>query len=137
MNNLEKYQEELTEYLLKGEVFCVTKAGDICSCQALYRLIHSLEPCENCLFKNSPGGCAKARKDWLMQEYVEPEVDWSKVSVDTPILVKNFERDLWTRRYFAKYENGKVYAWDGGRTSWSVNRPKEIIDWPIAKLAEE
>lgn len=137
MNNLEKNQKELAKYLLSKDAFCVTKDGDICSCPGYFSI-----SCGNCLFDNLPfddfsDGCVKAREDWLMQEYVEPEVDWSKVPVDTPILVKNFERDLWTRRYFAKYENGKVYAWDGGRTSWSVNRPKEIIDWPIAKLAEE
>lgn len=132
MNNLEKHQEELEKYLLNYESFCVTKDGDICSCRA-----HDWNPCGKCLFYGLPGGCAKTRKDWLMQEYVEPEVDWSEIPVDTPILVKNFERDSWRRRYFAKYENGKVYAWDGGRTSWSVDRPNEIVDWVITKLAEE
>lgn len=128
MNNLEKHQKELAEYLFNENSFCVTKKGGICGCLDI--------PCEHCIFNNLPDGCIEARKDWLMEEYVEPEVDWSEVPVDTPILVKNFERDLWTRRYFAKYENGKVYAWDGGRTSWSVNKPNEIIDWPITKLAE-
>ena len=128
MNNLEKHQEELAEYLFNENSFCVTKKGDIHDCLDI--------SCECCIFEGLSSGCKKARKDWLMEEYVEPEVDWSEVPVDTPILVKNFERDLWTRRYFAKYENGKVYAWDGGRTSWSVNKPNEIIDWPITKLAE-
>lgn len=135
MNNLEKHQEELTEYLLSGKVFCVTKEGDICSCQALYRLIHSLEPCENCLFKNSPGGCAKARKDWLVEEYTEPEVDWSKVPVDTPIFVSN-SGERWFARYFAKYKDGKVYAWGDGATSWSACNSDDVTTWPFAHLAE-
>lgn len=130
MNNLEKHQKELEKYLLNCESFCVTKDGDICSCRA-----HGWNPCGKCIFYSLPGGCKKARKDWLMEEYVEPKVDWSKVAVDTPILVRNFESDLWKHRYFAKYENGKIYAWDGGRTSWSVNESNDIIDWSFAKLA--
>ena len=37
------------------------------------------------------------------------------------------------KRYFAKYENNKVYAWDNGATSWSA---KSITDWQYAKLIE-
>lgn len=45
-------------------------------------------------------------------------VDWSKVAVDTPIIVNElFSVDL--RRYFKEYKNGKVYYFSGGRTSWS------------------
>ena len=33
-------------------------------------------------------------------------IDWSKVEVDTPILVKNYEDEPWIKRYFAKYEDG-------------------------------
>lgn len=44
--------------------------------------------------------------------------DWSKVAVDTPIIVNElFSIDL--RRYFKEYKNGKVYYFSGGRTSWS------------------
>ena len=38
-------------------------------------------------------------------------VDWSKVPVDTKILVSDYDdTSVWIRRYFAKYENGIVYA---------------------------
>ena len=64
-------------------------------------------------------------------------VDWSKVPVDTPILVKDFKEYNWERRYFAKVENDKVYAWDGGATSWSVDNSKCCFtSWRHAKLAE-
>lgn len=43
-------------------------------------------------------------------------VDWSKVAVDTPIIVKE-KIDL--KRHFAKFENGFVYYYDNGRTSWT------------------
>ena len=67
-------------------------------------------------------------------EKSELGVDWSKVAVDTPILVSN-NGDYWRRRYFAKYENGMVYAFNGGKTSWS-NHGEEPIAWEYAKLAE-
>lgn len=68
----------------------------------------------------------------------EKKVDWSKVAVDTPILVRNYEEVGWTIRYFAKYEKGRVYAWDGGRTSLTsqeYNLSPNV--WNYAKLAEE
>ena len=66
----------------------------------------------------------------------EPEVDWSKVAVDTPILVRCVGGKEWGKRYFAKYENGVVYAWFGGRTSWSTDNDDGILAWDFAKLAE-
>lgn len=65
----------------------------------------------------------------------EPEVDWSEVEVDTPILVRNEPYEAWNRRYFAKYEDGIVYAWCNGATSWSLI-DKDMLDWEYAKLAE-
>ena len=64
----------------------------------------------------------------------EPEVDWTKVPVDTPILVRNGTDPTWHRRYFAKYEDGMVYTWAEGKTSWSSNG--RIVRWDYAKLAE-
>lgn len=44
-------------------------------------------------------------------------VEWGKVSVDTPVIVKSaFEKK---KLYFAKYENGRIYCFTGGQTSWS------------------
>lgn len=64
-------------------------------------------------------------------------VDWSKVAVDTPILVRDCNGYNWQRRYFAKVENDKIYAWDGGATSWSVgNGERCFTSWRHAKLAE-
>ena len=80
--------------------------------------------------------CDDLRRKWMEQEYKEPHVDWSKIPVDTPILVRSNEKHAWIRRYFAKYENGSVYAWEQGATSWSAERPAYICDWKYAKLAE-
>lgn len=44
-------------------------------------------------------------------------VEWEKVPVDTPVIAKTL---LKTKKlYFAKYENGLVYCFTNGQTSWS------------------
>lgn len=62
-------------------------------------------------------------------------VDWESVEVDTPIFVKMKGDKVWKCRYFSKYENGKVYAWVDGKTSWSNRICDEPICWDIVKLA--
>lgn len=62
-------------------------------------------------------------------------VDWSKVAVDTPILV-SLDDKLWLCRYFADFKNGIVYTWGNGATSWSVPRREHKDAWSFAKLAE-
>lgn len=63
-------------------------------------------------------------------------VDWSKVPVDTPILVKDDYDDKWEKAYFAEYENGMVYAWNNGRTSFSAISKDDTFIWDRAKLAK-
>lgn len=63
-------------------------------------------------------------------------VDWSKVPVDTKILV-SCDGCNWFKKYFAKVQNGEIYAWDNGFTSWSVsNKEYCVTRWRYAKLAE-
>lgn len=63
-------------------------------------------------------------------------VDWSKVPVDTPILVSDFNEKNWEKRHFAFFDNERVYAWISGTTSWSTDDDKEAMSWKYAKLAE-
>lgn len=63
-------------------------------------------------------------------------VDWSKVAVDTPILVKDDYDDKWEKAYFAKYEDEMIYAWNNGRTSFSARDKDDTFIWDHAKLAE-
>lgn len=123
MKNREKYRKEI---ISPNENFCDDfvrknilnplgiKCGEI--------------PCKQCNLINYM---------WLEEEYKEPEpeVDWSKVAVDTPILVREPGRDRWVKRHFAKYENGKVFAWRSGSTSWS-NQSGCPSWWKCAKLAD-
>ena len=63
-------------------------------------------------------------------------VDWSKVAVDTPILVSG-DGKYWYKRYFALFDGCNVLAWEYGATSWSVeNAEDEVFKWNYAKLAE-
>lgn len=63
-------------------------------------------------------------------------VDWSKVAVDTPVLVRDFEEMKWGKRHFAFFKDGKVHTWDGGVTSWTCENPNCVMSWKYAKLAE-
>lgn len=63
-------------------------------------------------------------------------VDWSKVEVDTPILVKDDCDDKWEKAHFAKYEDEMIYAWDNGKTSFSARNEYDTFVWDRAKLAE-
>ena len=63
----------------------------------------------------------------------KPEIDWSNVLVDTKIFVKNNNDPAWYCRHFAKYENGKVYAWLQGKTSFTTS---EEQSWDCAELAK-
>ena len=65
---------------------------------------------------------------------IEDKVDWNKVEVDTKVLVRNKPDDNWLKRHFAKYEDGKVYVFKNGRTSWSS---RGITHWQETKLWEE
>lgn len=65
---------------------------------------------------------------------IEDKTDWSKVEVDTKVLVRNKPNDEWLKRHFAKYEDGKVYVFENGRTSWNS---RGITHWEETKLWED
>ena len=119
MKNYEKYADEIRKY--KGQNFCTD-----------FIKTHIME-------KDSCGGvdcirCNILQMLWLLEDYEEePETDWSKVKVDTPILVRQGKNGEWLERHFAKYENGDVYAWDNGHTS---NESSCMVYCKYAKLAE-
>ena len=63
-------------------------------------------------------------------------VDWSKIPIDTPILVKDDCDDKWEKAYFAGYEDEMICAWNNGRTSFSARNKDDTFIWDRAKLAE-
>lgn len=66
----------------------------------------------------------------------KPEIDWSKVDVDTKILVKNFKEDRWKRRYFSKIDGGLVCSWINGSTSFTSGGKDNIVHWNMSVLYE-
>ena len=119
MKNYEKYADVIKTYN-NGSLYC----GDII-------IPNVLKPLGKSCVDTSCEVCNSLTTLWLLEEY--EEVDWSKVEVDTPILVRDCECEKWLKRYFAEYDDGAVYAWNCGCTSWSET---VMTPWKYAKLAE-
>lgn len=85
MTNKEKYGDKIIELATNTAVFGL-KNGKPVLCEET--------ECKDCDFHESDS-CKDSThifREWLNSEYVEPPVDWSKVAVDTPILVRNSEK---------------------------------------------
>ena len=125
MTNYEKNKAQLDMYAVAHVSWKVNKNGEVFKCKN----------CNECIF-NGKGNCSYARLEWLQHEYKEPEieVDWTKVEINTLILVKTDENSDWMKRYFAGYIHGKVCTFDYGGTSENF---MSIIPWYYAKLVEQ
>ena len=124
MKNKEKYRDEILNY--SGDDFCC----DFVKVNVLSKYGATCCGDGNC------ARCGTIRMLWLDEEYIEPEeteVDWSKVAVDTPILVKSHKSEKWVRAHFAEYKDGKVYAWGKGRTRYTADY---VACWNYARLAD-
>lgn len=128
MLNIEYYKDKLVE-------LCVIDIDRLALIQGQPHICNTSRLCDECLFNNNIDFCSGEALNWLFSEYKEPEVDWSKVKVDTPILVKDTEEEEWAKRYFAKFD-GTIYAWRGGATSWSADGERDMTSWRYAKLGE-
>ena len=132
MTNREKYAEQIIDIAVTGSSIAVDKKGEMHKCENLR--------CRDCIFVKSEVSdhyCTEKTKEWSEQEYVEPPVDWSKVPVDTKILVRDSEDEEWKKRHFAKFEDGKIFAWTSGVTSFSSESSDSITWWMKGKLAED
>ena len=132
MTNYERYKSEIEKFAKLNVRFALDKkTRNIICCAGVQ--------CPQCEFygdKKIGHICDDTKLKWADAEYVESEekeVDWSKVPVNTLILVKDSVKGIWFKRYFAKYENGFVYAWEDGKTSYTTDM---TWYWKYAKLAE-
>lgn len=66
----------------------------------------------------------------------KPDTDWSKVAVNTKILVKYFQETDWHKVYFARIENGEIFAWSNGRDSFTAKSYNDVSLWDKAILYE-
>lgn len=124
MTNREKFKDELDEMLA---VMIAVVKGKPVPCE-------DTEDCRKCDFYGKCNEKEDVALKWLNAEYQEPPVDWSKVPIDTPVLVSHDEKK-WYRRYFAGIRDGKPEAYDAGATSWSVD-DECTCRWEHMKLAE-
>lgn len=130
MTNYENYKSEIEPITRMGRKVAIERGTNkICACLCI--------KCGNCLFYSyfSERTCDEVALAWADAEYIEPEVDWSEVPVDTPILVSS-NNVYWHHRHFAKYENGRIYAWNDGFTSFTIENNNKTTWWSYAKLAE-
>lgn len=133
MTNREHYREQIIDICAKGGRPIINTDG-LTGCYS--------RDCSGCSSWYKPQGffgagfICKAQVNfskWLEEEY-EPTIDWSKVPVDTKILVKDKFDSTWTKRHFAFYKNGVVYAWRSGKTSYTVKNTDDTYRWDYAKL---
>lgn len=141
MKNREKYGEEIHETL--AELFNSDTDG---VCRFMKKQVFPSYDLKKCAKKGTCGGvtcidCAKMFALWLDEEYTEPpkpEVDWSKVPVDTLVQVRDDENDKWALRYFKWFVRGHrtpFVTWADGATSKTAEACTEY--WKYCELAEE
>ena len=132
MTNREKYAEQILDIATTGHSIAVDEKGNFYKCSEL--------ECEDCIFSRDEQDdcyCGEKIKKWSEQEYVETPVDWSKVPVDTKVYVRDFDSAYWNHRYFAKFEDGKIFTWANGTTSFSAKGFDDVTWWNQGKLAED
>lgn len=141
MKNREKFRDEIVEAIKEdndwnGKMCCFVKDN------VIPRFVS-----EEDIEVSTCGGmscqtCAKMFTLWLDEEYEEPpkpEVDWSKVPVDTLVRVKDDEEDTWALRYFCEWDgdtNMKYRTFPDGTTSKTATY-NYYEPWRYCELVEE
>lgn len=131
MTNYEYYKEQIERIARLGRSVAMKVTTDEIVCCGDIN-------CNECLFQGSDvASCSQKAFKWADEEYKESEVDWSKVPVDTPVLVSNNKKS-WYNRYFAGIDDtDRLLIFPDGRTSWSnetLGREFEYFNY--IKLAE-
>lgn len=139
MKNREKYKNELVDVIKEKGVVCE------------FMINHDVsqmfgKDMESFCIETECTSCTTALNLWLDEEYEEPpkpEVDWSKVPVDTLVRVRDYKSDEWTLRYFkgfsstpSAYPPGYYYeVWEDGTTS--VTAEERTERWKCCELVED
>lgn len=125
-----------TYYVIEGMVYTKTIEHTLVPCETLWDFLEDYE--NNLTSKHlSSLNIVKIFDNGGKMIWNIDQIDWSKVPVDTKVLVKNSENGEWEKRYFAGFINGEVTAFVNGKTSWSTLNPNNPIlaSWKYAKLA--
>ena len=139
MKNREKYKNELMDV--------INTDGNICEFMINHGVSQMFgKDMESFCRETECTSCTIALQIWLDEEYTEPpkpEVDWSKVPVDTLVQVRDDENDEWLPRYFkglsrkpSAYPPGYYYdVWALGATS--VTAEWDTESWKYCELVED
>ena len=139
MKNREKYKNELMDVIKMD--------GNTCGFVIKHEVSRMFgTEMESFCGETDCNACGTALQLWLDEEYEEPpkpEVDWSKVPVDTLVRVRDREEQEWTLRYFRSF--GRIYSscppgydyevWALGATS--VTAEGDTERWQYCELVED
>lgn len=131
MKNREKYKNELMDVIkMDGRICGFAKKHEV------FRMIGTdwESFCEmDCI------ACGTALQIWLDEEYEEPEVDWSKVPVDTLVRVRDREEQEWLLRYFKGINENhlrrRYETWESGAISKTAEG--KYLCWNYCELVED
>lgn len=136
MKNGEKFREEIREGLATGA-----------PCSFVRDVVIPRFVGDDVMEDDICGGvgctlCSLMFAFWLDEEYEEPpkpEVDWSKVPVDTLVRVRDYENREWCLRYFKginkSNSGGKYEVWSNGMTSKTASDSSNT--WKYCELVED
>lgn len=66
-----------------------------------------------------------------------PEIDWSRVPIDTKVLVSDSETGPWFAAHFAKTLNGLIVVFSFGKTSWTALEDNTFSTYRFADIPDQ
>lgn len=132
MKNREKYKNELVDV--------IKNYGNACEFMIKHDVSQMFEKEMGSFCRETDcQSCTTALQLWLDEEYEEPEVDWSKVPVDTLVRVREREDQEWILRYFKGINEDSLRhryeAWESGATSKTAKG--KYLCWNYCELVED
>lgn len=136
MKNQKYFEKEILKIAITGQAVAVHK-------DKLEPMVCAKEHCKDCLNCGTNGRCKDKGKtvilDWMNEEYIDPaeRIDWSKIAIDTPILVRNDECSIWERGYFAGIGKDGIFVYPNGTTNFTQSsREDKPVVYKHARLAK-
>lgn len=133
MKNREKYKSELIKVIKKDGKLC-----EFVKKHEVFRMFGT--NWENYCGAIDCHCCNTILDLWLDEEYKEPEVDWTKVPVDTLVRVRDREEQEWILMYFkgiSDYDRAhRFMTWCDGATSKTACGG-EYMMWKYCELVED
>lgn len=133
MQNFDVYWDEIVEAIKDDDKMCCFMRDEV--------LPYFLK--DNDCKKIGCNTCAKMFTAWMFADYVEqpkPEVDWSKVPVDTLVRVRDREEQEWTLTYFKGISDYDIahrfLTWCDGATSKTACGG-DYVRWKYCELVED